>query len=137
MREIVTSDREVGRVRRMQHWRAMHEPTMTSLLQHASRVRSARRDDRWEIAALIDRAMTMPHADADDLEDLLEGGHLLVLDVAGEIRGVACVRLERRRGHLGFLVIDPALEGQGLEERLRGVASALCEARGCPSMDIQ
>ena len=58
-------------------------------------------------------------------------------NVAGEIRGVACVRLERRRGHLGFLVIDPALEGQGLEERLRGVASALCEARGCPSMDIQ
>ena len=136
MRERRTRKREVGRVRQMQPRLAMHEPTMTSLLQHASRVRAARRDDRWEIAALIDHTMTMPHADADDLEDLLEGGHLLVLDVAGEIRGVACVRLECRR-HLGFLVLDPALDGQGVEERLRGVASALCEARGCPAMDVQ
>ena len=115
----------------------MHEPTMTSLLHHASRVRAARRSDLREIAALIDRVMTMPHANADDLEDLVEGGHLLVLDVAGELRGLACVRVERRQGHLGFLVLDPALEGQGLEDRLRGVAAALCAARGCPAMDVQ
>ena len=120
----------------MQHRVHMNEPTMTSHLQLASRVRAARSADLREIVELIDRASEVP-IDADDVDDLIRAGHLIVLEVVGDIRRVASVRIERHRGHLGFLVLDAALEGEGFEVRMRAVASALCTARGCRAMELQ
>lgn len=69
-------------------------------------------------------------------------GHLLVLDVSGEVRGVVYIVIARARelrGRLEFLVLDPGLvrtSGRAIQDRMTGVAIALCEAYGCTEIDI-
>lgn len=68
--------------------------------------------------------------------------HVLVLDIDGAIRALAYVVIAHERalrGHLQLLIIDPALvasHGRAIEDRLAGVAVALCEAYGCAEIDI-
>lgn len=43
------------------------------------------------------------------------------------------------RGRLDFLVLDPAVpraSGRAIQDRMTGVAIALCEAYGCAEVDI-
>jgi hypothetical protein len=68
--------------------------------------------------------------------------HVLVLDLDGAIHALAYLVLDRRptlHGHLQLLVVDPTLiaaHGRAIEDRLAGVAIALCEAYGCADIDI-
>jgi hypothetical protein len=65
-----------------------------------------------------------------------------VLDIDGAVRAVAHVVIaldHGLRGGLQFLVADPALArlfGRAVEDRMTGVAVALCEAYGCTEIDI-
>jgi hypothetical protein len=68
--------------------------------------------------------------------------HLLVLDVDGAVRAAVHVVISMEpelRGRLQLLVVDPGLTrtfGRAVEDRLAGVAVALCEAYGCAEIDI-
>lgn len=64
--------------------------------------------------------------------------YLLVLDGEhGELAAAASVILDKGRGHLGFLAIAPGSEGEHLEDRMIGVAEALCSAFGCDTLDVR
>jgi len=64
--------------------------------------------------------------------------YILVLDGEhGALAAAACVTLDDGRGHLGFLAIAPSYEGEHLEDRMIGVAEALCSAFGCETLDVR
>ncbi|HSN26162.1 MAG TPA: hypothetical protein VLT45_07745 [Kofleriaceae bacterium] len=64
--------------------------------------------------------------------------YLLVLDNEdGSLAAAASVTLQDGRGHLGFLAIAPGSEGEHLEDRMIGVAEALCSAFGCDTLDVR
>lgn len=63
--------------------------------------------------------------------------HLLVLDAPdGELAAAALVNIEGHRGHLVMLAVARPFEGCGLEDRLIGVAEALCSAFGADTLDV-
>jgi N-acetylglutamate synthase-like GNAT family acetyltransferase len=63
--------------------------------------------------------------------------HLLVLDAPdGGIAAAALVHIAGTRGHLTMLVVASRFEGEGLEDRMIGVAEALCSAFGADTLDI-
>lgn len=73
-----------------------------------------------------------------DLRTIPAHRYLLVLDDEhGELAATASVTLEDGRGHLGFLAIAPGSEGEHLEDRMIGVAEALCTAFGCHTLDVE
>lgn len=86
--------------------------------------------------------------DLPRIRDLVAGVHdlrvipghryLLVLDGEdGSLAAAASVTLDDGRGHLGFLAIAPGAEGERLEDRMIGVAEALCSAFGCDTLDVR
>jgi N-acetylglutamate synthase-like GNAT family acetyltransferase len=63
--------------------------------------------------------------------------HLLVLDAPGEgLAAAALVDIEGSRGHLVMLAVARGCEGHGVEDRLIGVAEALCKAFGADTLDV-
>jgi hypothetical protein len=68
----------------------------------------------------------------------IESGHALVLDVDGLVVAAMHVVCDGSRAHVRFLVVDEAIRGmsRSIEERMLGVATALCEAYGCRDLDI-
>lgn len=63
--------------------------------------------------------------------------HLLVLDAPdGGVAASALVQIEGHRGHLVMLAVAKRFEGRGLEDRLIGVAEALCTAFGADTLDV-
>jgi N-acetylglutamate synthase-like GNAT family acetyltransferase len=64
------------------------------------------------------------------LETIPGRRYMLVLDApdGGGLAAAALVHIERARGQLALLVVAPRFAGQGIEERMIGVAEALCEA---------
>jgi ribosomal protein S18 acetylase RimI-like enzyme len=76
---------------------------------------------------------------AGDQEVSRATGHRFVLvldDGAGGLAAAAAVTLDKGRGHLGFLAIAPGFEGERLEDRMIGIAEAMCEAFGCATLDV-
>jgi hypothetical protein len=69
-----------------------------------------------------------------------ERGHLLVLDLDGSLRAAEYVEIDDQLGcaRLQVLVVDPALDPcvREVEDRMRGVALALCEAFGCTCVGL-
>ncbi len=64
--------------------------------------------------------------------------YLLVLDSeGGTLAAAASVTIDDERGHLGFVAIAPGFEGEHLEDRMIGVAEALCSAFGCDTLDVR
>jgi hypothetical protein len=67
-------------------------------------------------------------------------GHLLVLDVEGALRAVAYVELDvpRSRARVQLLAVDPGLGAatREVEDRMIGVALALCDAYACATVDV-
>jgi N-acetylglutamate synthase-like GNAT family acetyltransferase len=127
--------------------RAM-ESAMTTVLSASirrtvsttSRVRNARLSDAAALARLLERAgvagsFALREA---DVAAHLDRGYLLVLDAGGDtVLAVASIAVGPDLGHLRLLVVDPAFAGLGVEERMTGVALALCEAQGLRGMDIE
>ena len=63
--------------------------------------------------------------------------YVLVLDDEnGGLAAAAAVTIDEGRGHLGFVAIAPDHEGEHLEDRMIGVAEALCSAFGCDTLDV-
>ena len=69
-------------------------------------------------------------------------GHVLVFELGGEVRASAYVIIDRSNGlsgRLQIVVVDRALSEyrRAIEERMIGIAAALCEAYGCKEMQIR
>lgn len=62
---------------------------------------------------------------------------VLVLEAPdGEVAAVAALTIERPRCHLAFLAVAKSHAGERLEDRMIGVAEALCQAYGCDTLDV-
>jgi hypothetical protein len=63
---------------------------------------------------------------------------LVLEDVCGRVAAAAVVIIDRarERGHLAMLVVAKELDGAGIENRVVGVAEALCCAFGCKTLDV-
>jgi N-acetylglutamate synthase-like GNAT family acetyltransferase len=103
----------------------MRQPRLES--RHRGTVRNATILDTREISRLLGKAAAVP----TNTLDLLEHGHLLVLEVNKNTLGAAVhVGVADNHATVNLLVVDPALQGQHVAERMSGVARALCEAYG-------
>ena len=67
-------------------------------------------------------------------------GHLLVLDVDGSLRAAVYVVIEPAgpRGRLQMLIVDAVVttDRKVIEDRMLGVALALCDAYACVEVEI-
>ena len=94
-----------------------------------TRLRTGRHADIPAIARLIHRANAadrIPRIDEHELEAVAGRGQLIVLQLEeDELAAAACVATGRG---LVFLVIDPEVASVELEQRMIGVADALCES---------
>jgi hypothetical protein len=99
-----------------------------------TRIRSGRHDDLPALARLMYRANAAdgrPQIDEDELDEVARRGELIVLDLQpDELAAAACVAVGRG---LVFLVIDPEIASPALEDRMLGVAHALCESKTKPA----
>lgn len=95
------------------------------------RIRRATPADLPKISELMVRACNTDHLPR--VSALLSRGEMLVLATAPEtVSAAACLTTANGRGQLAFLVVDPARPDMSeLEERMRAVAAALCEAECC------
>lgn len=75
--------------------------------------------------------------DARELRQLMETGRFLVLDGPDELQGCVYVEVNRDKGYLGMLSIDPSRQHQGLGARLIQAAEDACRSAGCTSMELQ
>jgi N-acetylglutamate synthase-like GNAT family acetyltransferase len=90
------------------------------------KIRNATLLDASELSRLIGKAST-PRADA---LDLLGRGHLLVLELGDTLAAAVHIDVADNQATVNLLVVDPALSGRHIAERMSGVAHALCEAYG-------
>lgn len=97
------------------------------------RLRNASLIDTAELARLL-RATghASGHAASRDIApyELLSSGHLLVLDLGGRLAAAVHVRVAHDHATISTLLVDPALHGRQLEDRMISVAHAFCEAYG-------
>ena len=95
----------------------------------STRIRGGGHDDLPALARLVARANRVigaPHIELDELDDRLELGQLIVLELQpNELVAAACTASHRG---VVFLVIDPEVASPELEHRMIGVANALCES---------
>ena len=69
----------------------------------------------------------MPRISEDEIRALMTCGEIIVLGLRPQaIVAAGCLTSGAGRGHLAFLVVDPAFPG--LEDRIRGTAAALTDA---------
>ena len=93
-------------------------------------IRSAADDDLPRAIVLLrDHGLTVPR----DLDPHHPGRHVLVLDSAGELLAVAVLQIAAGHGHL--VALATAHADRALEDRMIGVAEALCDAFGA-DLDI-
>src|SRR5262245_11017619 len=118
------------------------DPRSPSPLSLSGSIRYAEPRDLLAIARMLEASGIDRRTIETDLRRSPDHCHLLVLDVGGDIRGVEQIILTRdrgRRGRLEFLVLDPVLaraSGRAIQDRMAGVAIALCEAYGCTEIDV-
>lgn len=95
-----------------------------------STIRSASLEDLRNIQKLTGKRV--------DVTTIPGRRHVLVLDDDnGQLAACAVLVLEGARGHLRFLAIAPGHDGEGLDERMLGVAESICEAFGATDLDVQ
>ena len=111
--------------------------TVTAEQVVTMRIRSGRHDDLPALARLMYRANAAdghPQIDEDELDEVARRGELIVLDLQpDELAAAACVAVGRG---LVFLVIDPEVASPALEDRMLGVAHALCESKTKPACNV-
>jgi hypothetical protein len=103
--------------------------SMDRLRVAATRLRGGTREDLPAIFRLLQRASDRdgaPRIDRHELEDMIDRGQLIVLQVrAGEVAAAVCVTSGRG---IAFLTIDPEVASPELEHRMIAVADALWES---------
>ena len=93
-------------------------------------IRSAANDDLPRAIELLrEHGIHVPR----DLDQHPPGRHVLVLDDGGELLAVAVLQIAAGHGHLVALAMSHA--ERALEDRMIGVAEALCDAFGA-DLDI-
>lgn len=106
-----------------------------SVAYHSGTIRHGTLFDTHELSRLVACPPASPAnrrgPSRADMLDMLSRGHLLVLELNKHTLGAAIhVNVFANRATVDLLVIDPALQGQHVAERMSGVAHALCEAYG-------
>jgi N-acetylglutamate synthase-like GNAT family acetyltransferase len=100
----------------------------------AGRIRRATPSDLPAIGRLMVRAHTaagVVRPSELELAELMKRGEIIVLATSsGELAAAACLTTSHGRGHLAFLVVDPASDS-AIEERIRAVAAALSDSERC------
>jgi len=71
---------------------------------------------------------------AAEIAHMIGRGTFLVLEYEQGLAGAVFVE---HRGYFGMLSVAPEVQGYGLGTRLVRIAEALCEALGCPTMDLK
>ncbi|HUJ60675.1 MAG TPA: hypothetical protein VLX92_19370 [Kofleriaceae bacterium] len=106
----------------------------------AGAVRHAESRDVGALARLLENV----GVDASALEAARRHpfGHVLIFELEGVVCAMVYVLIDHTngvRGHLQLAVVDPKLaeHREVIEQRLIGVATALCEAYGCSPMDAR
>jgi len=104
----------------------------------AGNVRNAESRDRDELGRLFARTGVDAHALRAAASN--PHGHVLVLEVDGALRGAVYVVIDSKgpRARIALLIVDPAAASvrNEVEERMIGVAMALCEAYACVEVEI-
>lgn len=110
-------------------------------MQLATAVRRATVADASALAALVNRAYAVEsffvegdRTTAAEIAQLIARGTFLVLEYEQGLAGAVFVE---HRGYFGMLSVAPELQGYGVGTRLVRIAEALCEALGCPSIDLK
>jgi GNAT superfamily N-acetyltransferase len=110
-------------------------------VQLATAVRRATIADAPALAALVNRAYAVEsffvdgdRTTAAEIAQLIARGTFLVLEHEQGLAGAVFVE---HRGYFGMLSVAPGLQGYGLGTRLVRIAEALCEALGCPTMELR
>jgi ribosomal protein S18 acetylase RimI-like enzyme len=110
-------------------------------VQLATAVRRATVADAPALATLVNRAYAVESffVDGDrttpaEIAALIERGTFLVLEYEQGLAGAVFVE---HRGYFGMLSVAPELQGYGLGTRLVRIAEALCEALGCPVIELK
>ena len=110
-------------------------------MQLATAVRRATVADAPALAVLVNRAYAVEsffvegdRTTAAEIAQLIERGTFLVLEYEQGLAGAVFVE---HRGYFGMLSVAPEVQGYGLGTRLVRIAEALCEALGCPTMDLK
>jgi ribosomal protein S18 acetylase RimI-like enzyme len=115
----------------------------TSLDSSALRVRPATAADRPALLSLINTAFSIEtfldgtRTDDAHLADMMEKGSILVAENgSGGLVASIYTEVRGRRGYLGMLAVDPALQGSGLARRLVTAAEDCLRRQGCAAVDI-
>jgi N-acetylglutamate synthase-like GNAT family acetyltransferase len=96
-------------------------------------IRYATAHDVPELTRLISTSAT--HA-RQDIDAWFDRGQLVVLDLGDDTLGaVIHVDMGCDRAVMDLCVVDPALRETDAEERISGVAHAICAAYGCDHLD--
>lgn len=110
-------------------------------MQLATAVRRATAADAPALATLVNRAYAVEsffvegdRTTAVEIAAMIERGTFLVLEYEQGLAGAVFVE---HRGYFGMLSVAPEVQGYGLGTRLVRIAEALCEALGCPTMDLK
>ena len=110
-------------------------------MQLATAVRRATVADAPALATLVNRAYAVEsffvegdRTTAAEIAQLIARGTFLVLEYEQGLAGAVFVE---HRGYFGMLSVAPELQGYGLGTRLVRIAEALCEALGCPTMELK
>lgn len=120
--------------------------TIQARLAPVSRIRSADMNDVDAIVDVINRAflaeqfcVTGDRTDAADIRQRFGIGVFFVIDdPADSTRRLATVfgSVEKNRGYLGLLSIQPDAQGQGLSHLLVSAVEQHCRQAGCNFLDI-
>lgn len=110
------------------------------------RIRTATPIDIEEIVRIMNLAYVVEHplirgerTDAAEVGERMHAGRFLVMEAdgtGGGLCGSVFMSLEKGRGYLGMLAIDPALQGRGLAGRLIKAVETECLREDCPFLDI-
>jgi hypothetical protein len=105
---------------------------------HRNRILGSVRKVEPRDAPELARLCAAARVDPVGVEPTAAGGHLLVLDLGGSLCAAEYVVIEPPRARLQLLILDAALAAAGreVEDRMIGVALALCEAYGCRDLDV-
>jgi N-acetylglutamate synthase-like GNAT family acetyltransferase len=73
----------------------------------------------------------------EEVEQLFQKGHFMVLEESGRIQGSVYVELRGERAYLGLLSTNPAKQRSGIGTRLTTAAEEFARESGCHYMDLR
>jgi predicted N-acetyltransferase YhbS len=107
-------------------------------------IRFATAADLTAITRLINQAFSVElffkagdRVTQEEVEQLFEKGHFMVLEEGGQIQGSVYVELRGERAYLGLLSVNPEKQLSGTGSRLTAAAEEFARESGCRYMDLR